>query len=437
MDVFISVFKETKCYSCNSKVSMTKKRRKCVKCEHLFCTSCSIKVKAPDLGFLRHRRYCLQCHSHLTSSLTSEFHEEIKQDLVKAQTSPQLNDHEAHSELESIAKSAGFTSEELTLDKKLIKNAFGLLLNGIKPQASRNRANGIFPQKHNITEDNPLNFYAIIRNLTIEDDNALYQVRELNSETIAILKKVKPENSEEFSEICEEISLTKAKKHPNILQYYDAFHFNDHIWYAIESIDVTMYELAADRAGYIPEKHMAYICKEILQGLAFLHKEGRVHRDVKSDNILLSPRGDIKLGDFGLAAQLCKSCFRRQLTADNPSWMAPELARHTNYNEKIDIWSFGIFLIELAEGQPPYINENPMKILYNISAKPPPTFQNKLRWSSEIKEFLGFCLRKNPEERMSAEELLRHPFIEEHIEETSKEQFAEYLEDFYPSLSKK
>lgn len=198
-------------------------------------------------------------------------------------------------------------------------------------------------------------------------------------------------------------------------------------------LDYTLLEIATERAGYIPEKHMAFIIKELLVGIAFLHKGGRIHRDIKSSNVMVSTKGEVKLGDFGFAAQVVQECIRKGAITYNPSWMAPELITGQNYNDKVDIWAFGILLIELAEGQPPYANENPMKVIYNIEKNPPPTLQNKLRWSLEFRSFVNLCLTKDPEQRPSAQELINHTFIEEYLEQTAKEQFGEYMADFRPN----
>lgn len=280
--------------------------------------------------------------------------------------------------------------------------------------------------------DDPSFHYALIRQLSFGEDSYSYTARDMANGQFVTVKKLKPTDEEQKSEIIDEITMTQSSKHPNLLEYYSAFNFDNHIWVAVENFDVTLYHLVADRGGYIPEKHMAFICKEILSALSYLHKQTRIHREVKSDNVLLGPGGLVKLGDFGIAAQLCKNNFRRESRLDNPSWMAPELITSNDYTEKVDIWSFGILLIELAEGKPPYLNENPTKIIFKISSQPPPTLQNKLRWSSQMKQFLGFCLKKEANERLSAEDLLHHPWIEETIEETSRDQFAEYLEDFSP-----
>lgn len=112
----------------------------------------------------------------------------------------------------------------------------------------------------------------------------------------------------------------------------------------------------------LDEGHMARITHEVLTALQYLHTLQRIHRDIKSDNILLSSTGEVKLADFGYCAQLSES-MKRNSVVGTPYWMAPELIRGLDYGVKVDIWSTGIALIEMAEGEPPYMDLPPLAVL--------------------------------------------------------------------------
>lgn len=255
----------------------------------------------------------------------------------------------------------------------------------------------------------------------------MYLVKNRETEELCALKRIRPRTNEELESIKNEIALTQISYHPNIISYYHAFEYQSCIYLALEYMQNSLYEVITENEGNIPEKQIAYICMEILQGLSFMHRQNRIHRDIKSDNILINSKGDIKLGDFGYAAQLTLEQSNRNTIVGTPSWMAPEIVKGETYGCSIDIWSFGILVIELAEGEPPYIDDPPMKAMFNIATKPPPTLRDKFKWSSEFREFLGICLVKEPERRASVSRLLSHPFLEYNVGESAREEFVEFL----------
>ena len=223
--------------------------------------------------------------------------------------------------------------------------------------------------------------------------------------------------------------MTVLSQNPNVVTYYESFNYNSCLWIVIELMQGNLTDLLMDKFGMIPECLMAYICREVLIGLKHLHSQFRIHRDIKSDNILLSINGNIKLGDFGYAAQLTAEQDKRTTVVGTPSWMAPELVIGSQYDGKIDIWSLGIVLLEMAEGEPPNLKENPMRALYLTATGPPPSLRDKIRWSLGFIRFTEKCLIKNPLERPSSEELLNDPFISL-AHSNSKEEFSNYLKDW-------
>lgn len=131
-----------------------------------------------------------------------------------------------------------------------------------------------------------------------------------------------------------------------------------------------------------------YVLCRALEGLNYLHERNIIHRDIKSDNLLMSTNGDIKLADFGYAVQLTSEVAGRGSKVGTVCWMAPELIKgERKYTTKVDIWSFGIFAIEMATGDPPYINEPQNKVIFNIVNKTPPPIKHS-RWSEEFRSFV-------------------------------------------------
>jgi len=161
----------------------------------------------------------------------------------------------------------------------------------------------------------------------------------------------------------------------------------------------------------LKENQIAYLVGEVLKALSYLHSLHRVHRDIKTDNILLNADGEVKLADFGFAIQLTEEKQRRKTVIGTPYWMAPEIILNQEYGRLVDIWSLGIMIMEMAEGEPPYIKFPQGKALYLISTQGAPPLKKPKIWTNEFKEFLASCLELDPTKRITSAELLKHPFL--------------------------
>ncbi|RYH19701.1 hypothetical protein EON65_25690 [archaeon] len=245
--------------------------------------------------------------------------------------------------------------------------------------------------------------------------------------------KIAPAN--ELAELINEIGLQCLSRHPNIVEYIEAFQGPDEICIVMELMIGGSLTDCCDVRRPMSEPMIAYVCRSMLMALSFMHREFRLHRDIKSDNVLINFEGEVKVADFGFAINLTAEQVKRTSVVGTPYWMAPELIRGLEYDFKVDIWSLGITAIEMAEGEPPLLNEPPLRALLLITTNKSPTLNtSKLRWSQEFNHFLAQCLQKDADKRATADQLLLHPFIQLAC---TPEQFADFAKSCLQKKTKK
>ncbi|KAG1771116.1 kinase-like domain-containing protein [Suillus placidus] len=211
--------------------------------------------------------------------------------------------------------------------------------------------------------------------------------------------------------IIDDILVMRASRHLNIVNYIDSFLHKNDLWVVMEYMEGgSLTDIVT--VNLMTEGQIAAVSRETCQGLEHLHHHGVIHRDIKSDNMLLSLGGDIKLTDFGFCAQISDpASSKRTMMVGTPYWMALEVVTRKEYRPKVDIWSLGIMAIEIIEGEPPYLNQNPLKALYLIATNGTLTIANPEALSSVFSDYIAKTLEVDAEKWPMASELLQHPFF--------------------------
>ncbi|XP_026842300.1 serine/threonine-protein kinase 10 isoform X4 [Drosophila persimilis] len=266
-------------------------------------------------------------------------------------------------------------------------------------------------------DSDPAEFWEMVGELGDGAFGKVYKAQHKEHRRFAAAKMCTLEDEENLSDHMVEIDILSEIKHPNIVELYEAFSLEDKLWMLIEycdggALDSIMVELEKP----LTEPQIAYVCKHMTEGLTFLHKNKVIHRDLKAGNVLLTMEGGVKLADFGVSAKNKHTMQKHDTFIGTPYWMAPELVlcetfRDNPYDHKVDIWSLGITLIELAQMEPPNSEMSPMRVLLKIQKSEPPKLEQPSRWSKEFNDFLKKSLVKDPQLRPTSDVLVQHSFI--------------------------
>ncbi|KAL7717046.1 Protein kinase [Entamoeba marina] len=230
----------------------------------------------------------------------------------------------------------------------------------------------------------------------------VFMARSKKNDSEVALKKCIITSKNEKS-LLNEIEIMRNCKQPNIVAFFGSYLEDGYVWVVMEYMDsgclteiLTQYE----NGLRMNEQQMAYVLREVMKGLLYLHNRHKIHRDIKSDNILISSDGSVKIGDFGYAAQLTSQRNKRNSIVGTPYWMAPEVIRNKLYDAKADIWSIGIMMMEMTEGDPPYMELPPLRALFLITTKGIPPLKKEKS-----------CLMKDPSLRPTSEQVLESEFV--------------------------
>ncbi|KXJ19589.1 serine/threonine-protein kinase PAK 5 [Exaiptasia diaphana] len=206
-----------------------------------------------------------------------------------------------------------------------------------------------------------------------------------------------------------EVVIMRDYPHPNIVEMFGSYLVGDELWVIMEYLEGgTLTDIVTHTR--LSEEQIACVCRSVLRALTFLHSQGVIHRDIKSDSILLTSGGNVKLSDFGFCAQVTEDMPRRKSLVGTPYWMAPEVIARKAYGTEADIWSLGIMVLEMIDGEPPYFCEPPLQAMRKLRDGEPPRAR-KGQMSQRLHSFIRHALIRDPRDRATAFELLNHAFI--------------------------
>jgi len=330
------------------------------------------------------------------------------------------------SEWEAILQSSGIGKDDIILNSQAVldvlefaeKNKVGPAQSKDKDKDKEANKPQIEFKEYELSDlvnkvDNPRELYVNLEKCGEGAAGEVFLATEKSTSRQIAIKKMDL-GKENAKLLVTEISIMKTSRHESIIEYIDSFAVDGQLWVVMEFMDGGCLTdiLEEYESVQLTELQIAYICKQTLSGLEYIHSLSRIHRDIKSDNILLNTNGAIKIADFGYAAQLTSEKLKRTTIVGTPYWMAPELIRGQEYNFKVDIWSLGIMVMEMAEGEPPYMEYPPLRALFLITTKGIPALKNPESWSPEFRKFVALCLEIENDKRLDASQLLKHPFLD-------------------------
>eukprot|EP01130_Rhizamoeba_saxonica_P004614 TRINITY_DN187_c1_g1_i2.p1 TRINITY_DN187_c1_g1~~TRINITY_DN187_c1_g1_i2.p1 ORF type:complete len:560 (-),score=123.14 TRINITY_DN187_c1_g1_i2:79-1758(-) len=265
-----------------------------------------------------------------------------------------------------------------------------------------------------VSGEHPESVFRFEELLGVGASGKVYRAHHKQLDYDVAIKIVEGKDARIREELEKEIDVLKRCKSDDIVAYYGTFSQDEEVWILMDYCGLgSVKDVMKTLQDTITERQCAYILHYTLKGLVYLHASNILHLDIKAANILLTVAGDVKLADFGVSDRLQTNTVFVEADdyVGSPLFMAPEVIRKDGYNEKADIWSLGITIIEMIEGRPPNTDINCIEMLPDLAERDPPSLKNPRRYSALFKEFLGKCLVKEKEARPAAVTLLMDDFV--------------------------
>ncbi|XP_054908159.1 serine/threonine kinase 17a like [Poeciliopsis prolifica] len=210
--------------------------------------------------------------------------------------------------------------------------------------------------------------------------------------------------------------LELAKANPYVVGLHEVYETTSEIILVLECAagGEIFDQCVADNDEAFTEKDVIRLAKQILNGVAFLHRNNVVHLDLKPQNILLTstkPLGDIRIVDFGLSRRMDKITEVREILG-TPEYVAPEILNYEPISIATDMWSIGVLIYVMLTHESPFLGDDKQETFLNISQVNVDYSQDTFEGISSLAvDFIKSLLVKNPRKRATAEECLNHPWL--------------------------
>ncbi|KAG1177929.1 hypothetical protein G6F70_001056 [Rhizopus microsporus] len=261
-----------------------------------------------------------------------------------------------------------------------------------------------------VNAGDPNSLYIRSKRIGQGASGSVYLAYHMSTDTKVAIKRMDLSKQSRLDLIVNEIMIMKESHHKNIVNFLNAYLVQNDLWVVMEYMEGGPLTDVIEN-NTMTEQQIATVCYETAKGLEHLHSQKIIHRDIKSDNVLLNFQGQVKISDFGYCAKLTDQKNKRATMVGTPYWMAPEVVKQKEYGAKVDIWSLGIMAIEMIENEPPYLDEEPLKALYLIATNGTPALKSPEKLSAELRNYLAVCLCVDVKSRATAAELLQHEFL--------------------------
>lgn len=261
-----------------------------------------------------------------------------------------------------------------------------------------------------VSPGKPDRIFKMVYKVGQGQNGAVYKAIDTRDGSMVAIKIIQISPGADYSALKQEVNVLRQCQAEGIVGFKGVFADDGNFWIVMEFCSAgSVQDLLTTSKRGLSEDLIGALLKMILPALLFLHQHKRMHRDLKCGNLLLTHSGECKLADFGIAANFDVES-KRSTVIGTPYWIAPEMIKFESYDEKADIWSLGITVLEMVSQVPPYFELAPMRALYKIAERPAPSLPEGA-WSDEFKSFVGMCLVKDPLARASCEQLLASPFL--------------------------